>query len=170
MAKKQTLFNLFNWLKDAGLKALVILLVVTAGFYAYAQIVWPGTEPNPVSGVVGMFVGESAAPFDGDKVRNYETATKACRVAHEGSHVCTPDEMINTYNHNLSLFSGVSDKLWINSGPPAYTETLSNDCSGWQVNTSNFYGAVWNFDGAPFVPNSAYIQPCSANYRFACCK
>ena len=170
MSKKRIFFNLFNWLKDAGLKAIAILLVVTAGFYAYAQIVWPGAEPNPVSGVVGMFVGESAVPFDGDKVTNYERATTSCRVAHSGSHVCTSNEMINTYNHNPSLVTGLSGKLWINNGPPAYVETLSNDCGGWQINTPNVYGSVWNFDGAPFVADSAYIQPCSTAYKFACCK
>ncbi len=165
MSKKQTLFNLFNWLKDAGLKALVILLVVTAGFYAYAQIVWPGTEPNPVSGVVGMFVGKSATVFSGSP--GYQGATKSCRAAHPGSHVCTPDEMINTYNHNPSLFSGVSDKLWINNGPPAYIEIPSNDCNAWQANTPNYFGSVWNFDSSP---NAAYAQPCHASYNFACCK
>ena len=176
MAKKRKIKNIINWLKDAVLKSLVILLVVAAGYYAYAQITWPADNPNPVSGVVGMFVGESDGVFDAS-VNSYDDANALCSnhtdVNIAGSHVCTPAEMTNSYNHGTVGVSPIylyntSATLWVNSGPPGYTAN-ANDCKGWTKTDSpadnpNF-GTVWNFDG-----KYGGLLHCRDDKKFACCK
>lgn len=181
--KKKTLSKTMHWLKDAGLKALVVLLLVTAGFYTYAQITWPAADPNDVSGIVGKFVGDSI-----DKSRSgnlgtfeasssYQDANDFCSTNTDqdvaGSHVCTPDEMINSYNHGVSGISPIftytdSTTLWINNGPPAFTAN-ANDCKGWVETTSPLenpnYGTIWNFS-----TKAGGLLPCRTGKAYACCR
>lgn len=177
MKKKNTILNALSWLKDAGLKALVILLVVTAGFYTYAQITWPGSDPNPTTGVVGMFVGASENPFgpgmDYDQVNN-ECSNHSTDIDIQGSHVCTPDEMINSYNHGVVGTSPIytytdTPNLWINNGPPGFTAS-ANDCKGWSVTERGAdadpnFGAMWIFS-----KKAGGLTPCQTGKKFACCK
>lgn len=179
MKKKNTLKNVLNWFKDAGLKALVILLVVATGFYAYAQITWPGSDPNPTTGVVGMFVGASETAFttaiDYDQA-NQKCANHSTDVSIRGSHVCTPDEMINSYNHGVvdespiyTHDSTAIPNLWINNGPPGFTAS-ANDCKGWTVisrgnNDDPNFGAMWIFS-----KKAGGLTPCQPDKKFACCK
>jgi len=174
MTKKKPFSTVVKWLKDAGLKALVILLLVASGFYALAQISWPANDPNPTTGVVGMFVGESTSAF-GSSI-DYDTANSYCASGGgnlQGSHICTPAEMNNSYNHGVVGVAPVytyagSTTLWINSGPPGYTAN-ANDCKGWTATDSPLsnpnYGTVWNF-------TSQYggLLPCKTGKRYACCK
>lgn len=169
MKKKIKLFYILHWLKDAGFKAIVVLLIVAFGFYAYAQIDWPAEGPNPVSGVVGMFVGETADSF-GISINGYDQANNLCRNVYEGSHICTPAEMTNSYN-NMNTESPIDDYggpayLWINSSAPGNVFPAINDCKGWTDNgLTPYYGTVWNFS-----LKAAAIQPCAAQLQFACCK
>jgi len=180
MNKKKTHKKMLIWLKDAWLKAIVVFLIVAGGFYAYAQITWPDDEPNPTTGVVGMFVGESSAAYttgsDYDSINDLcsGTITDPDGKSWTGCHVCTQDEMMNSYNHGKAGIAPIftydsSNTLWINSGPPGFTAN-ANDCKGWTATTSPIsnpnYGRVWNFP-------SQYggLLPCStANKKFACCK
>lgn len=174
MSHPNSLTKTLRWFGDAGLKALVVLLLVVGGYAVYAAISWPGNAPNPTTGVVGMFVGESATAFDA--ASSYEDVNKKCSQATDeaikGSHVCTPDEMANSYN-NANPSSAVktyvtSKTLWINNGPPAFTAN-ANDCRGWaetEAPTSNMnYGTVWNFES-----KSGGLLPCKTGKKFACCK
>lgn len=172
--KKRKNSKLYLWIKDVILKSLVILLVVTAGFYAYGQIYWPGDDPNPVSGVVGMFLGESEAAFTTST--NYAEANDECATHSDplifGSHICTPDEMLNSYNHAtaqspINTYAD-SSTLWVNNGPPAYTAN-ANDCKGWAAidspsNNPN-YGTIWNF-----ANKSGGLLNCKPDKKWACCK
>ena len=173
--KKKTLSKSMHWLKDAGLKALVVLLLVMAGFYTYAQITWPAADPNDVSGIVGKFVGESDGGFNA--IMDYETANSKCSASTDinvvGSHVCTPDEMLNSYNHGVPGVSPVytyvtEDLLWVNVGPPGYLAN-ANDCQGWtRTSTSSAdpnYGAVWEF-----ASKAGFLTGCRNDMKFACCK
>lgn len=182
MKKKNTFLKILNWLKDAGLKALVILLVVVAGFYAYGAINWPTGEPNPTTGVVGIFVGYTDTSFINsqsysavnDWCANENVITPDGTVNGLGAHVCTPDEMLNSYNH-MTAGSPIHDDnyagpatLWVNSGPPGYTAN-ANDCKGWSAITSpsdnpNF-GTVWNFS-----EKYGGLLHCRTGKQFACCK
>lgn len=174
MSKKKTIPKLLNWLKDAGLKAFVILLIVASGFYALAAISWPADQPNAVTGLVGVFVGESTTPFNSSI--GYKTANTYCSSGAgdlAGSHVCTPAEMTNSYNNGVLGISTIytyalSPTLWINSGPPGYTAN-ANDCKGWTATTNPLsnpnYGTVWNFTG-----RYGSLLPCKTGKKFACCK
>lgn len=181
--KKKTATKMALWIKDAGLKSLVILLLVTAGFYTYAQITWPAADPNDVSGIVGKFVGDSIdtgrsgnqgtfeAPLFYEGANDFCSTNSNSNIA--GSHVCTPDEMINSYNHGQAGVSPIftytdSATLWINNGPPAFTAN-ANDCKGW-VETSSptsnpNYGTVWNFSS-----KAGGLLPCRTGKAWACCK
>lgn len=171
MKKNTKIKNTLKWLKDTAFKALVIPLLLVAGYYVHAAIVWPSTDPNPVTGIVGMFVGESASAFDAGV--GYETANTYCEAAEIGSHICTPDEMINSYNHSVPespiLNYVASPNLWINNGPPGFTAS-ANDCKGWTVSTEGSaqdpnFGAMW-----VFAKDLGGLTPCQTGKKFACCK
>lgn len=167
MTKRKTFLNILSWVKDAGLKAFAVLLIVAFGFYAYAQISWPAADPNPVSGVVGMYVGKTAGTTDGN-VGGYDTANDLCESAFSGSHICSTAEMVNSYNHmNVqSPINGETGIVWINSAAPGNISPAINDCKGWANNgLTPYYGTVWNFG-----IKVAAIQPCAVQLQFACCK
>jgi hypothetical protein len=176
MKKQKISSKLYNWLKDAGLKAIVILLVVAGGFYAYAQISWPVTNPNPVTGVVGMFVGESTSAFSA-ATTGYDKVNDLCAAnpAYIGSHVCSSAEMMNSYNHGTVGVAPIytyntNPTLWINNGPPGYVAN-SNDCMGWTATDKGTdpqnpnYGAMW-----VFAAKAGGLSPCAVGRKFACCK
>jgi hypothetical protein len=180
MNKKKTHFHILNWIKDAWLKAIVVFLIIGVGFYAYAAITWPGDEPNPTTGVVGMFVGESTAAY-GNTTNSYDKVNALCAQHTNpnfvGSHVCSSAEMMNSYNHGkvgvaaiFTYLPGGSTMLYINNGPPGYTSN-SNDCVGWTKTTPGTdpqnpnYGAVWNFQA-----QAGGLAPCNGGKKFACCK
>jgi len=147
------------------------------------------SQANATSGLVGMFVGESeyTAPSNGafNVASDYASVNKFCsqeglaspNLALAGSHICTSDEMVNSYNHGTTGVSPVftynaSKMLWINNGPPGYTSN-SNDCNGWKATKpgddpeSTYYGAVWNFSSSV---KAGGLTPCKIGKKFACCK
>ncbi|MBN2095784.1 hypothetical protein JW752_00080 [Candidatus Peregrinibacteria bacterium] len=175
MAKNKKSKNTLKWLKDAFFKALIFPLLLVIGYYAHAAITWPGSDPNPVTGVVGMFVGESDSAYSTGV--GYEDVNLYCQnhsnATIAGSHVCTPAEMTNSLNHGTIGVSPVftyagSTTLWINSGPPGYTAN-SNDCKGWTATDSPSgnpnYGTVWNF-----AEQYGGLLPCKTGKKYACCK
>lgn len=179
--KKKNFIRALKWLQDAGLKAFIILLLVAGGYYAYAEFVWPAGAPTPVTGVVGLFVGASSQTFGAvpadkgyEKVNAYcASVTTPDNKTVTGAHICTPDEMANSYNH-ITATSGVKLKttglLWISNGPPGYIAS-SNDCGGWsftsQGSDKNYpnYGSVWDF-----AKQYGFITICDTGVKFACCK
>lgn len=188
MKKKHSLSNALEWFKDVGLKVFAVLALLAGGFYVYA-ISWPVAQPNATSGVVGTFVGESeyTAPSNGtfNAASDYLGVNKFCsqeglaspNLTLAGSHICTPDEMMNSYNHGTVDVSPVytysaSKMLWINNGPPGYTAN-ANDCNGWKSTTvgtdpeSPNFGAVWNFTS---TAKAGGLTPCKIGKKFACCK
>jgi hypothetical protein len=169
--KKRRTSKAIAWWRNSVLQGLVIFAVLAVGFTAYGAIDWPeGQAPNPVTGVVGMFVGDSGNSFDSPI--DYQTANGYCEAAHAGSHVCTPDEMINSYNHASNeapvLEYATEVTLWINNGPPGYSAN-ANDCLGWTVvvpgsgGNPNF-GTVWNFES-----DQGILKRCGTGRPFACC-
>ena len=185
MKKKQLLSSTFVWLKDVGLKVFAILALVVGGFYVYAEITWPVIQPNPTTGVVGMFVGESSKAYsdvndaNNSNARGYDQVNALCAngaVDVANSHVCTPDEMVNSYNHGTIGVSAIftysaSPNLWINSGPPGYTAS-ANDCKGWTATSRGAdsqdpnFGAMWIFG----TKKIGGLSPCTTGKKFACCK
>jgi hypothetical protein len=158
------------------IKGLAIFAVFGFALYVYGAISYPENEPNPVTGVVGIFVGLSGTtnvPAPG----SYNNASAKCSTSspsttYAGSHVCTAMEIINTYNNYPSVFdtlTGTDVRGWINNGPPGYTATPANDCGGWQVADGTKYGAIWLFNST-IAPKQASLQTCNNSYPFACCK
>ena len=148
----------------ASLRGLLAFAVFGFALYAYA-ITYPATQPNPASGIVGMFVGETAGTYTGSAAGDYETANGYCDTLVADSHVCTPMEMINTYNHNPSALTGETASFWVNNGPPGYISNLNNDCSGWSSASTSTFGSVWNTSG-----DSSFVTPCNLSRAYACCK
>ena len=167
--KKNSVRNFSQSLISASLKGLAVFLVFGVSLYAYA-VTYPPNQPNAVSGVVGLYVGQTAGSWDGNR-GGYEPANALCAGgggALENSHICSPMEMGNTYNHDPTALAGLSESLWVNNGAPAYFGSISNDCQGWTTNTTLFgnsvFGSVWSKNGY------GSITTCSNARAFACCK
>lgn len=186
--KKKTYSKTLRWMSDVGLKAFAVLALVIGGFYAYAVIGFP-PEPNATTGVVGTFVGSSEydAPSNGvfSVASEYKEVNKYCSQAGRatpnsnliGSHICTPDEMTNSYNHGTVGVSPIflvnpalTPFLYINNGPPGYLAS-ANDCGGWSRTDAGTnpqypnYGSIWDFS-----QKMGRITVCTTGTKFACCK
>lgn len=149
---------------SAATKGLVIFGVFGMAAYVYA-ITFPATQPNAVTGVVGMFAGATANSYSGGGVGGYIKANEFCEAAVEYSHVCTDMEMTNTYNHAPELLNGQNESFWINGGRPGNLTSVNNDCLGWQSGTSTDFGTIWNTQ-----KDSSYLTSCDLSRKFACCK
>lgn len=155
-------------LTNALLRGLAVFAVFGAAVYVYAAISYPAVQPNPVSGVVGLYVGKTAGTYNGAGANGYQNANDFCANgggALADSHICTSMEIMNTYNHNPSALSALTGAMWMNNGAPAYTTAAPNDCNGWTNNTKFFFGASWNFD-----IDFGTASSCNLTQPFACCK
>ena len=112
-----------------------------------------------------LFVGLTAFQYDGSR-GGYKTANDLCISNYSGSHICTSDEIINSYVVNATTLSGVSGSAWINHGPPAYINYVANDCNGWADNSNGtIFATLWNFTNKNFK-----VATCNLQRKFACCK
>lgn len=162
--KKTRVKNISKQFISASLRGLASFAVFGFALYAYA-VSYPATDPGPVTGVVGLFVGETPSTYTGNAAGDYETANGYCDALEPGAHVCTPMEMINTYNHAPALLSGETASFWINAGPPGYISNLNNDCNGWNSNSSTTFGSVWNTTN-----DSSFVTSCDLSRAYACCR
>jgi len=161
--KKNNVRSYSKSLVQAILRGLAVFAVFGAAVGVYA-VAYPASQPNPVSGVVGLYVGKTAAS-DGS-IGGYMTANNMCNGVETHSHVCSPMEIINTYNHNASAVTGETDIVWVNAGAPGNIAPAVTDCKGWTNNSNNpYYGTVWNFS-----KKTPAIQPCGKSMPVACCK
>lgn len=155
-------------LVKALLRGLAVFAIFGAAVYVYAAISYPANQPNPVSGVVGLYVGKTAGSYKGGDASGYQNLNNYCSSgggALTNSHACTPMEIINTYNHNASAVTGQTGTVWVNSGAPGNTIPAVNDCNGWQDSTLSYYGNVWSF-----TKKFSGILPCAFALSIACCK
>lgn len=152
---------------SAILRGLAVFAVFGVSLYAYA-VTYPANQPNPVSGVVGIYQGKTAT-YQGGDAGSYAAANALCDAAYTDSHVCTPMEIINTYNHNPGAITGETDSLWLNSGAPAYFSSITNDCQGWTQSGTLYgnpvFGSVWDANSQQGV-----ITTCNNARAYACCK
>jgi len=163
---------------------LGIFAVTGLAFYVFAATVtFPATQPSPVTGVVGMFVGLTSATTETfNAPSSYSTVNGWCNGRYPGSHVCASMELINSYNHDSQAIRAITSGFGlINSGAPGFT-SFTNDCSGWStiqegasqgvigsyyVDNRNF-ATRWQFNGNN---GSGSVALCSAlgTTPFACC-
>ena len=167
-------------------RGILVFVIFGMALYAYA-VTFPGTEPAPASGVVGLFVGltEGGGYIGGDE--GYEDLNRKCAtgqinshlspdpISNVGAHVCTADEIINSINNNATavMLQDTGTGI-INNGPPGYV-VFANECNGWQVTSRKYqstpaFGTVWSFDSG-----SASLATCDAIHnnnlvKVACCK
>ena len=165
--KKKSAKSFSKSLVSASLWGLGVFLVFGAALYTYA-VTFPATQPGPASGVVGLYVGKTAT-YNGGAAGSYQAANNLCHNAFANSHVCTPMEIINTYNHNPSAITGVTGSMWVNSGAPAYFSSISNDCQGWTQSGTLYgqavFGSIWDATNKQGV-----ITTCNNSRAYACCK
>lgn len=162
--KKSALKKFFRFVLNNSVKGLVIFLAFGTAAYVYA-ITYPATQPNDVSGVVGLFVNATPTAYNGNTVGGYENANEICAKTFEYSHVCTAMEMTNTYNHAPALLNGLTESYWINQGSPGNLTDVNNDCRGWKSGLSTDFGSVWNTQ-----KDASYITSCDLSRKIACCK
>lgn len=163
--KKSRIKLVSNALISASLRGLAVFAVFGMSLYAYAAISYP-TQPGPVTGVVGLYVGKTVGTYNGNQ-GGYENVNALCAAVEADSHVCTPMEIVNTYNHDPS-FTGTGSSVWVNNGAPAYYASVVNDCQGWTTAAplygNSVFGSVWSVNGY------GSITTCDFQRAFACCK
>lgn len=162
--KKAHQKNISRILTSASLWGFGFFAVFGIALGTYA-ISYPVTQPNPVSGVVGLFVGATSNAYDGIAMMSYATANAECEKEYDYSHICTPMEMINTLNHNPAALQGIAQSFWLNSGNPGNLEMTNNDCRGWTSKSRNVFGSVWS--GAK---RQNLMTSCDLSRKYACCK
>lgn len=127
------------------------------------------TEIVIAGGGSSIYVGATEKTTGSNNgVPGYQEAYRLCAEVVAGSHVCTPDDMLNT------IFLGTtmpSEDVWVFAGPPGFT-ALANDCDG-RTSSSNSgpLGTYWEVTN-PSFPNGGHglTSPCGANLKIACCK
>lgn len=122
------------------------------------------TEWPTYSEVPGCFgptmVGITAVTTDGNQ-GGYAGANARCAAEFPGSHVCTADEVIKSYNCGAPIPAGVG---WVSGGPPGYIAPV-NDCEGWKSNAVDRFGRIWNF-----TTGASWATTCNVIRQNACCK
>jgi hypothetical protein len=125
--------------------------------------------------IKSVYIASTVASSTGNNSGHpgYEYANGLCNVASPGSHVCTPDEMLNTISAGLGDRIATSTiGIWIFNGPPGFTANAM-DCSGRTVGMvgTGFddYGTIWV---KPTGSGHGYgsLAFCKDSYKFACCK
>lgn len=145
-------------------RGILIFLVFGLAMVTYA-VVFPTVEPNPASGVVGLYVGKTPADYDGDDAIGYPAVDALCDAQFSGSHVCRLEEIVNTYTHNPGILVGINDIVWVNGPAADVSENTVNDCRAWRQAAAPYFGHVWNFTGL-----TAGVQQCNATHAYACCR
>lgn len=121
----------------------------------------------PSGGGIGSYVGKSVVAKKGN-AGSYNLANNECSLgagALAGSHVCSADEIIRSYNDPANAINPEAESLWFNNGPPGYIINVSNDCKGWNSISSTVFGSVWNA-----TQKASYITSCDLSRKYACCK
>lgn len=150
-------------IRSAALWGLVFFGTFGTALFAYA-VGFPNTQPNPASGVVGLYVGSTINLFPGS-MGSYEVVDGLCEAEYENSHVCTSMEMINTYNHNPAALNGVNGSFWVNEGNLGDISQMTNDCQGWTTKDALSFAHVWDA-----TQKKGFLTSCDMERAFACCK
>jgi len=132
------------------------------------------TGASGVGSFVGLTTDITGSYYSGFAVNSYVKMDEICSNTYAGSHVCTADEMFNSYQKGaVSISSGMGI---INNGPPGYT-VFANDCNGWKVraeeyNMTKAFGAVWYFADkkASLVRCDWLADAAKSDYKISCCK
>jgi hypothetical protein len=124
--------------------------------------------------IKSVYVTSTAATSTGDNKINgagtigYVAANSLCNTASAGSHVCTPDEILNTINSGLGSRIPIA-QIWIFSGPPGFTANAM-DCGGRTVGLGvDNYGTTW-YKSATNGEGYGSLAFCNQGYKLACCK
>ena len=115
-----------------------------------------------------VYVGSTATTVNGNNnaVPGYDAAYALCTTAFTGSHVCTPDEMLNTVKSG-TIFPATN--VWIFAGPPGFT-TSANDCNGRTGAASSDLGAYWEGVTGGFAKGRGLLMACNQSIKIACCQ
>lgn len=122
-----------------------------------------------LTGSFGRFVGSTLTLTKGN-IGGYTAANALCTAFSADSHVCSANEIINSYEYDSTgPIASATGNAWINNGPPAYISDLSNDCKGWTSNEPvsdgySSYGSTWKFG-----TKTSLISHCSRSLPVACC-
>lgn len=146
----------------SSLGAGVVMTDASGNLYATS------TLPSGYATGVGVFVGASATSTTGTNNGNpgYDVAYTYCETDYANSHVCTPDEMLNSVRHG-AIYPTVN--VWIFSGPPGYTAS-ANDCNGRRGAAASDLGAYWEGLTGSFPKGRGLLMACNQSLKIACCK
>lgn len=162
--KKNTIKKFTLLLYSSVGRGLLIFLVFGLAMVTYA-VVFPTVEPNPASGVVGLYVGETTDSYDGDDAIGYQAADALCEADYAGSHVCRIEEIVNTYTFNPTAVTGLTDIVWVNAPSSDVAQNAVNDCRAWRQGNAPYFAKVWNFNIL-----GAGVQQCNSTHAYACCR
>lgn len=124
------------------------------------------------------FVGFTPLRYQGtsvNQVTSYYSADNRCSTAFSGSHVCRPEEILESISCSLpgDAFRTVADApvkwAWLSGGPPGFTAS-ANDCAGWSSNSGFELGKIWIFNQASGGTGSQTTCNTPTGLQFACCR
>ncbi len=116
-----------------------------------------------------QFVGVTKNGYNGAlqplQATGYNVAKMLCNADYPGSHVCSANEIINSYEYSPQKMLNLNSFAWINNGPPGYDTVAANDCIGWTSSDPEYYGSFWDFES-----RSSFVTICKSQLPMACCK
>lgn len=145
-------------------RGILIFLVFGAAFAAYS-VTFPASEPDAASGVIGLYVGKTAASYDGNDAGSYANANTLCDAEYSSSRVCTHQDIMHSLTFDpTTIGSEVDDFAWIHSFHNNVSELLVNNCGDWKM-TDDSYGNTYRLGS-----NVIGVQECSSTHPYACCE
>jgi hypothetical protein len=137
--------------------------ILTDGKVTAGSFFGDGGGLTNISCAVGKFDHLTQTSYTGN-IGNYAAANSACG---DGSHICTPDELLTTVRCAADTLP-MSGNAWVANGPPGFTSPAANDCAGWTSASAGSYGTFWQFAGT--AGGKAFATSCNLTLAVACCK
>ncbi len=126
--------------------------------WAHPQATYSTTTP-------AMFQGN----LNTSTLVGYQAGDNICQF-YFGSeyHMCSTEDVFNIiHTQDLTQFIVNDSEGWVANGPPGYVAN-SNDCAGWTVSSSLYYGAYWSF--SQNGGGQGKLTTCNLTRPISCCK
>ncbi len=125
------------------------------------------------------YAGKTVTSYDGS-MGGYTVASDRCSAAIAGTHICTPEQLLRTFEcarQNPGTYAGKfglplpptdGSSGWISNGSPGATSPSVNDCMGFTSNSALIYGNLWTFNAGNDGWGSS--TSCTSVIPIVCCK
>ena len=135
-----------------------------------AQGVFIGKTTATTSGLIRSEADGSKPDDDsGNEIYGYISANAICDAQFSGSHFCGEGEIMSSIADLTSgekTARGWTGPVWVSTGGAKFVPATSNDCNGWNNETTTYYGVFWDLTN-----NVARAGTCDSSntLSLACC-